>query len=85
MICALLTRAYSVETKAQILFLCKSPEKVLSSKLYETGIYPCALFPGQQEPGWHLKAPCKSKCGCEGKVSETEAVFIVSIRNRHML
>ena len=42
-------------------------------------------FLGSRNLGWHLKAPCKSKCGCEEKVSGTEAVFTVSIRNWHTL
>ena len=35
-------------------------------------------FLGSRNLGWHLKAPCKSKCGCEEKVSGAEAVFTVS-------
>lgn len=46
--CALLTRAYSVEIGT---ILCKSAQmQFFFSKLCEPGIYPCALFSGQQEP-----------------------------------
>lgn len=79
LICALLTRAYSVETGT---ILCKSPQMQFFLLNYmKLAFAHVHYFLGSRPLVWPPKAQCKSKCECEGQVSGIGRVSIFNARN----